>query len=347
MKKAMIILASAIVLGSCTGEKKEVAVHSVMTVQPQAVGGQLMKQFAGQVKEQADVNLGFKTAGQIVRIYVKEGQHVSKGQLLAQLDDKDYQLGVKAAQAQYNQLKGEVERITKLYERKSISGNDYDKAKAGLEQVGVNLENNLNKVKYTRLYAPANGVVQSVNFEVMEMVNAGTPVFNILYTNGLQVETNIPASIYLQRSDIKGAYCQIKGHSYAARLVSIVPKADNTQLYKATFAIEGAGQDVTAGMNADVRLDIDGGQEQEGLSLPVNAVFENGGKSYVWVVGKDSTVTQTEVSIRGAGDDGSIVISSGLNGSETIVRAGVHALQNKQKVKVITKTSDTNVGGML
>ncbi len=343
----MCVIAVAVALGGCTGEKKEATMHSVITTQPSVVGGTELKQFAGQVKEQADVNLGFKTAGQILEIYVKEGQAVRKGQLLAQLDDKDYLLGVKAAEAQYNQLKHEVERLTKLYENKSVSGNDYEKATAGLEQVGVNLENNKNKVSYTRLYAPANGIIQSVNFEVMEMVNAGTPVFNILYTSGMQVEVNIPTSVYLQRGSIKGAYCNVGGHSYAARLISIVPKADNTQLYKATFAIEGAGQDVVSGMNANVQLDIDSGQEKAGLSLPVNAVFEDGGKSYVWVVSKDSTVSRQEISIRGAGDDGSVIISSGLNGDETVVRAGVHALQDKEKVKIIAKESETNVGGML
>lgn len=340
-------MAVAVALGGCTGEKKEATMHSVMTTQPQVVGGTELKQFAGQVKEQADVNLGFKTAGQILKIYVKEGQAVRKGQLLAQLDDKDYLLGVKAAEAQYNQLKHEVERLTKLYVNKSVSGNDYEKATAGLEQVGVNLENNKNKVSYTRLYAPANGIIQRVNFEAMEMVNAGTPVFNILYTGGMQVEVNIPTSVYLQRGSIKGASCNVGGHSYAARLVSIVPKADNTQLYKATFAIEGAGQDVVSGMNANVQLDIDSGREKAGLSLPVNAVFEDSGKSYVWVVGKDSMVNRREISIRGAGDDGNVRVCAGLSGDETIVRAGVHVLQDKEKVKIVAKESETNVGGLL
>lgn len=347
MKKSMVITMAAVLMAGCTEEKKAEMQHSVITVQPSVVGGSQLKQFAGQVKELADVNLGFKTAGQILKIYVKEGQQVRKGQLLAQLDDKDYQLGVKAAEAQYNQLKNEVARLTKLYEAKSVSGNDYEKAASGLEQVSVNLENNRNKVAYTRLYAPANGVIQSVNFEVMEMVNAGTPVFNILYTGGMQVEVNIPTSVYLQRGYFKGAYCKVNGHSYAARLISIVPKADNTQLYKATFAIEGADKDVVSGMNADVSIDINGGQERAGMSLPANAVFENGGKSYVWVVSKDSTVNRQEVTIGGASEEGDIIVTSGLSGSETIVKAGVNALQDKEKVKIIGQTSETNVGAML
>lgn len=348
MKKIMAVtVAAAMLMAGCTQEKKAEMMHSVMTVQPQQMGGTQLKQFSGQVKESADVNLGFKTAGQILKIYVKEGQRVSKGQLLAQLDDKDYNLGVKAAQAQYNQLKNEVARLKKLYDAKSITANDYEKATSGLEQVSVNLENNKNKVAYTKLYAPANGIIQSVNFEVMEMVNAGTPVFNILYTGGMEVEVNIPTNIYLQRSNFKATYCSLNGHSYQARLLSIVPKADNTQLYKATFAIEGATDDVVSGMNANVSIDINGEGRQVGMTVPAKAVFENNGKSYVWVVAKDSTVNRQEVSLGGAAENGHVLITSGLKGDETIVKAGVNALQDKERVKIISKASETNVGEML
>jgi len=347
MKKILCVLATAIALGSCTGEKKEQTMHSVLTTQPSVVGSSQTKQFSGQVKESANANLAFKTAGQILRIYVKEGQYVNQGQLLAQLDDKDYQLGVKAAQAQYNQLKNEVARLTKLYKNKSVSGNDYEKATAGLEQVGVNLENNMNKVKYTKLYAPQSGIIQSVNFEVMEMVNAGTPVFNILYTGGMEVEVSLPTSMYLQKSDIKTVQCRIGNKSYQAHLTSIVPKADNTQLYKATFAIERADKDVVSGMNADVSISLNADNLSAGLSLPANAVFEDGGKSYVWAVGKDSVVNRREVAVGSITDDGCIIITSGIGSQDQIVRAGVHTLQDKEKVRIIAKDSESNVGGML
>lgn len=352
MRKVLLGMTAVLLLVGCGEEKKAEMWHSVMTVQPQATGTNEVKHFAGTVKEQGDVNLGFKTAGQILKIYVKEGQHVQKGQLLARLDDKDYLLGVRAAEAQHTQLQHEVERLKKLYEARSISGNDYEKATSGLEQVEVNLENNRNKVAYTRLYAPASGIVQAVNFEEMEMVNAGTPVFNIIYTQGLQVEVNIPTSTYLQRGSFKGSYADINGQHYALRLISIVPKADNTQLYKATFALEGASKseklkDVASGMNADVTIDIDGGNVQAALSLPLHAVFERDGKSYVWVVGKDSTVTQRPITVGNADEQGNITIVSGLTGIETIVKAGVNALQDKEKVKIIGEDSETNVGGML
>lgn len=83
--------------------------------------------FSGVVQESHNIGLGFKTAGQIEKIYVKEGDYVKKGQLIAQLDHTDYQLGVQALEIQCKQLEDEVKRTEALYRSKSISINDYEK----------------------------------------------------------------------------------------------------------------------------------------------------------------------------------------------------------------------------
>lgn len=86
----------------------------------------------GIVREAHSISLGFKTAGQIKRIFVEEGDSVQQGTLLAGLDDTDYRLGVETLQIQYDQFKDEVERTTQLFGEKSVSDNDYEKAVAGL-----------------------------------------------------------------------------------------------------------------------------------------------------------------------------------------------------------------------
>ena len=135
---------------------------------------------SGIVREAHTISLGFKTAGQIERIHVREGDYVRQGQLLAELDDADYRLGVEALQIQYDQLEDEVERTKRLFDQKSVSVNDYEKAVAGLRQLGVQLQVNKNKLDYTKLYAPIDGYVQSVNFSPAEMVDAGTALFTLL-----------------------------------------------------------------------------------------------------------------------------------------------------------------------
>ena len=152
-------------LCSCSEQKKtSLPVHSVEVTNLTPSCKTITKSYSGIVREAHEISLGFKTAGQIKRIHVEEGKYVKKGELLAELDDEDYKLGVEALQIQYDQLKDEVARTQKLFEQKSVSANDYEKASAGLRQLGVQLQVNKNKLEYTRLYAPEDGYIQSVNF---------------------------------------------------------------------------------------------------------------------------------------------------------------------------------------
>ena len=96
-KICVSLLAATILLTGCGGSEKktdEVKVHSVMTVNPLNRQESAVRNFSGVVKENSTVSLSFRTAGQISAILVKEGTVVRRGQLVATLDTKDYQLQV-------------------------------------------------------------------------------------------------------------------------------------------------------------------------------------------------------------------------------------------------------------
>lgn len=342
----MAATASGSLLTSCSSsERVEQVTHSVMTVKPSNVSEMTIKRFSGIVKENAEISLGFKTAGQLESIYVKEGDHVRKGQLMAVLDDKDYRLGVDAVQYQYDQVKDEVARLQKLYQGKSLSANDYEKAVSGMNQLGVQLEVNKNKLDYTRLYAPQNSVVQGVNFEVSEMVDAGTPVFTLIDNHRMEVEISMPVGVYNRRKDFGEVYCIVDGERYPLQLTSILPKADSNQLFTAKFSISADG--LTAGVNAEVVISIASATADGVCTVPPHTVFEECGRTFVWVVDTASVVQRREVSVSGVDDDGCLIVASGLTGDETIVRAGVNALHDQEAVKVIGARSESNVGDLL
>ena len=233
-KLFLMAAACSAILSGCGDSQPQTFTKSVMVVSPQRVGGQVARTFSGVIKEAKEISVGFKTPGQISKINVKEGDYVREGQLIATLDDSDYKLGVSAAQIQFNQMKDEVARLEKLYNGQSLSGNDYEKAKAGLQQLEVQLQSNVNKLNYTKLYAPSSGYIQSVNFEESEMVDAGTSVFTLIDTRSLEVVTNIPSDIYLLRQKFTSIECTSPNNpsqKYAMKILSVAPKADGNQLY--------------------------------------------------------------------------------------------------------------------
>lgn len=352
MKRFLFIIGAAVIACSCgtAGQNRQQEVRTVLLTAPQPCDRQPARQFAATIREAHGVSLGFKTPGQILHIYVKEGERVKAGQLLARLDDKDYKLGVEAAEIQYEQLRGEVARLKMLHDEKSISDNDFEKAQAGLKALQVQLQANRNKLEYTRLYAPTDGVVAEVMYDEAEMVDAGTPLFALLDVSHMEVEAEIPAAEYMQHGKWSQFTCTTSytgRDEFSLQLLSIVPKADNSQLYRMRLAFAGAADSrLTAGMNAVVRAAGTPDESAHSFTLPLKALFNDGGNACVWVLQADSTVTKRTVTPDGQ-INGRAVIAAGLDGSEQIVRAGVNALQEGQRVKVAAGDTKTNVGGLL
>lgn len=343
---AMILL-----LAACNTNKEEKFVRSVKLVQPVALGNVSYKSLSGTVKESREISLGFKTGGQIDKILVKEGDFVRQGQTIAMLDQEDYQLGVDAYQIQYDQMKNEVERMKQLYEAKSLNGNDYEKAVAGLKQLRVQLQINKNKLEYTTLKAPVSGYIQTVNYEKAEMVQAGSPIVNLLDVSKIEVEVDIPASLYMQQDKFSGFSCASSlspNVSHPLTLISINQKASSTQLYKMLLSLtDNHSTKLTAGMNVVVNISLTDAQPNiTGFTLPVNSIFSEQEKSYVWVLGNDSTVSKREIKLQGIDTTGKAIITEGIQGNEQIIKAGVHSLTENEKVHVLPESDKTNVGGL-
>ena len=329
--------------GNSEKKSDEAKVHSVMTVLPLNRQESAVKNFTGVVKENSTVSLSFRTAGQIAKILVKEGSHVRSGQLVATLDTKDYQLAVDAAQSQYNQLKDEVERMRKLHEANSLAGNDFEKATSGLEQLGIKLQNAKNQLSYTQLRAPVDGTIQKVNFEPSEMVSAGLPVMDLVDTHRMEVEVNIPAEVYRQLKNSTKAYCIAAGERYELHKTGVLAKADVNQLFTVRYAINGR---LSAGVNVNVYIEIDGSEAVNGLSIPAHAIFEEDGKPYVWVVEQGDVVKRHAIQASRIDSEGLAVVESGISANDRIVKAGVKALHEGDKVKIVTQ-HNSNVGDLL
>ena len=354
MKSEIFLSASFIILmlGGC--KKSETTnpqgtKHCVMTTYPQLTGSGKVKTFSGTVRESREINVAFKTAGQIEQVYVKEGTFVKQGQLIASLDTKDYLLALNNAQIQYDQFNHEVARLKKLREGKSISVNDYEKAVSGLDRLAIQLQNEKNRIEYCKVYAPVSGYVQKVNFEKSEMVDAGTPIISLLDNGNMEVEVSIPAELYTQKekiSSINGKTSLEGSREVPMRIVGMTPKADGNQLYLLKLAFTKIPTGVTAGMNISITVNMKDGKEKSTYSLPMHAIFKSGSDDCVWVVEADSTISRKVVKVEGFDAKGNVKVGNGFNGTEQIVKAGVEHLVEGEKVDVISQPSASNVGGL-
>ena len=116
-----------------------------------------------------------------------------------------------------------------------MSDNDFEKATSGLRQLSLQLQLEENKLAYCTLKSPAAGIVTKVNFEPAEMVDAGTPVIELMDNSSLEAIVDLPVKLYSQRnsfSTFAGESSLNPGQLFPLNMLSLTPIADNNQLYR-------------------------------------------------------------------------------------------------------------------
>lgn len=355
LEKCVLPCVGIIILlcGSCRQPKVAEAESTAMvkTVVVENYQNELSIAYPGKVKAASDVDLAFRVAGPLAVLPVEEGGFVKKGQVIAEIDRRDYEIQLSATEAEYKRIKAEAERIMELYKRGSIPVNDYDKAVYGLQQITAKYDTHRNALADTRLTAPFDGYIQKKYFNAHETVAAGMPVIAMIGNSYFEVEVDIPSNDYIRQDHFKAFYCTFDvfpGKTFPLELIEITRKANLNQLYRVRMRLKAEkGINMAAGMSVNVTIEYTP-DENTLTVVPVAAVFEENGKAVVWVYENTTgTVSKKEVQPGKILKTGQMVILSGLAEGERVVSAGVHSLQEGMKVKLLKPVSRTNVGGLL
>lgn len=327
------------------------ALVMVKTETVKAYQHKLFIAYPGKVKAASDVNLSFRVAGPILTMPAEVGKFVRKGDLLAQIDPRDYQIQFSATEAEYKQIKAEAERVIELYKRGSVPVNDYDKAVSGLQQITAKYEAHKNAWKDTRLLAPFDGYVQKKYFDEHETVNAGLPILSFINNSYFEVEIDIPSSDYIRQKHFKSFSCTFDifpDKVFPLELIEMTRKANLNQLYRVRLRLKPEREvQIAAGMSVNVTIEYRP-DESVLTMIPAAAVFEQNGKTAVWIYdATQNRVTKREIIPEKFLKTGEVVVSEGLKSGEIVISAGVHSLEEGMKVKLLKPVSPTNVGGLL
>ena len=199
-------------------------------------------EFPARVQAAGEVHLAFKIPGTLQRIYVDDGAFVRQGELVAEMDPRDYELQLQAVEAEYLSIKAEAERVMALYDQNVATADAYDKARYGLQQITAKYENARNQLADTKLYAPFDGYVKRRRFDPPTVVAAGMPVITFLSGKNPEVELFIPASTYIRRREIASfaaVFDFLQGQKIPLRLLHVDPSANANQLYAREYGDRG------------------------------------------------------------------------------------------------------------
>lgn len=338
MKKTIILLSAVAVLCSCGSFKKEssqatetaaVAVAKVSTQLAALETVEYDQVFSSTVKAFAVNNIAPQTGGRIESIKVEVGQFVTKGQILAQMED----LQLVQAKIKYANDESEYERIKALYEQGGVSKSDFDQIEMGIKVSKAQLDN-LEKNTYLR--SPINGVVSARNYDQGDMYSMAQPLFTVQQIVPVKMLVAISEADYSKVKvgiPVEVTADALPGKTYTGKIVRIHPTIDAaSHTFAAEVSVPNNNRELRPGMF--VRAKVNLGSSQSVVIPDICVVKQQGsGQRFVFVV-IDGVAVQRPVEL-GMHFGNKYEILSGIDAGDKVVTKGASTLKEGTKVEEI------------
>ena len=346
------LLPLLLLLAACTEQAPPEPVRPALVVQAGA-GGAGVQVYAGEVHAREEPSLAFRIPGKLLRRHVDAGARVKAGQALAELDPADVRLqseadraALAAAEADLALAQSEADRYRNLAERQLVSRSALDSrmaqlqsAQARVRQARSAVAGSRNQVGYAVLRAPRDGVIAQRLAEAGQVVAAGQAIFVLAVEGEREVVIAVPehqAARFAVGQPMAVELWAMPGRRFAGKVREIAPAADaQTRTFAARVAFDAAGAPVELGQSARVYARV--GERAPAPRVPLSALSEAGGRPAVWKLDPaTSKVHRVAVRIGPYGEDG-VPVLAGLRAGDWVVAAGVHLLQEGERVAPVDR----------
>ena len=324
--------------------EEAVIIRPVKTVTVQSGDATINRSLPGKVRAAIRSELSFKVSGPLVALPIEEGQHVKKGDLVAQIMQRDFKTALKEAKARKLEAEKQFSRYKELYAKKQVSQADYDSYRAARDVARAQLDDAQNKLDDTSLLAPFNGIISKRFVENYQKVQAKEAIANLQDITRIEILIDIPELMMAslkesQKPDISATFEAIPGKTYPLAVKEFSTQADPaTQTYQAVLIMDQPKEaDILPGMTAMVKAHVSDNNSTaaKSIMIPAIAVMNGAGDdTFVWLLEKDNkTVHKLQVSVGRLEGSKNIVVTDGLQGGETVIVAGLTQLEEGMQVR--------------
>src|SRR4051812_29476799 len=148
-------------------------------------------QTQGSVESEENIQVSAKTMGLVTQVFATEGQYVSKGQTLAQIDNSLIVRGIEELKSQLELANTVFERQQNLWNQKIGTEVQYLQAKTNKESLERRIASMQEQSEMTRIKSPINGVVDAMNLKVGENISPGMPAARVVNNSDLKVKARV------------------------------------------------------------------------------------------------------------------------------------------------------------
>ncbi|MFN3138133.1 MAG: efflux RND transporter periplasmic adaptor subunit [Allomuricauda sp.] len=316
---------------------------SALTVEPQQFQHYLELQ--GDVMTDQNVLVYPEMAGTLYRVYVKEGQRVSKGQLLASIDDGGLSSQLAQLRTQAELAKTTFERQKRLWEQNIGSEIQYLQAKTQYEAQQSAVKQLESQVGKSSIRAPFSGIVDDIIKDQGTVVSPGpgSEIFRIVNLTDMYIDVEVPESHLPNVTPGKEAevYFPVLGESITTKVRQtgnfINP---SNRSFSAEIPVPNKTGNVKPNLTAKVK--INDYTNENAILIPQSVVSENAeGEQYVYLISEENGEVMAKKSIitpgRTQGDY--LEVLEGISSGSQVIVEGARRVRDGQKVQVIDSTT--------
>ncbi|MGJ8744099.1 efflux RND transporter periplasmic adaptor subunit [Polaribacter sp.] len=299
----------------------------------------------GNVKTKQNILIYPETAGILKTIFVKEGQKVSKGQLLATIDDGGLSNQVAQLEATTQLAKTTFERQNRLWDQKIGSEIQFLQAKANYVAQNNSLKQLKSQLAKSSIKAPFSGVIDDVIKESGSVVapGMGSEIFRIVNLNNMYVEAEVPERYITsvqKNKEVKVEFPVLNTtiNSTIRQVGSFINP--NNRSFKIEVPVANKSGNIKPNLTA--KLQINDYTNESSILIPQSIISENAnGEQFVYII-KNKTINNEATAERhviktGKTQGNFIEILSDFPIGTEIIEEGARSVNNGQSVKVINK----------
>lgn len=354
MKYFAAILLILLLVG-CDDRKPEEKIRHVRTLILTPTKAVSTHNFNGIARSDVAARLSFNVSGTIKRVYIRDGQSVKEGDIIASLNDSYFRLKVNEVRSSLKQAKVELanaqsryKRIKQLYVNRSSSLSDLDNARTTKESAKASynaMKNRLEqaelKLSYTKLRAPMNGSISELTIHKGENVTPAVSIASISSTRSIEVPISVPGSLidYIK----EGQTCVVtfdamENKTYSAKVVEVShASSKRTTTFPVVVRLKKHPRKIHPGMSATVRFDFHNDLTKNSFVIPLHALMEDDKGYYIYIVDEIENgigiIERSDVK-RGQLTSNGIIITSGVANDMHVLTAGMSRVHEDQKVRV-------------
>lgn len=336
MKKSILMLLGVMLISSCTSKKEQTAkaptrVETEVVSTAMNANGQT---YVGIIEECEATAVSFTGMGVVKRMLVNEGQAVSKGQLIAVMDDTQARNLLSGAEAQMAQANDALARFKMLHDNGSLPEVQWVEIQSKVAQAKSQLEVAKKNLADCKLIAPVSGIIGKRLVGAGETAMPSQAVVSILDISTVKVKVAIP------EAEISGIGANttstikveaVNGSFNGGRIEKGVQADALTHTYDIRILVANGNRKLLPGMVASVQFgNIE--KPSKDLSVPVTAVQKKAdGTLFVWTVANDSTAHRTTITT-GETIGNRMVVATGISDGNRVITEGYQKLSEGTRV---------------